>query len=92
MKLFNSKKGVGLNDFPSLAILFVVAAITLGLGATILTNVQNGQTANSIAYNASGYGLTSVNTLSQWTPTIAIVVAAAVIIGVVSTFLMMRRQ
>lgn len=89
---FNGKKGFALGEVPGIAIVLVVVAIVLGLGATILTQVQSTQTANSIAYNASGYGLTGTNTLASWQPTWAVIIAAAVVIGIISAYLMFGRR
>jgi len=90
--MLKDKKGLNLGDAPAAVIMLVVIAIVLGIGASILTTVQTGQTTNSIAYNASGYGLTGVNTFSQWVPTIAIVLAASLVIGLVMAYLMGRRN
>jgi NADH:ubiquinone oxidoreductase subunit 6 (subunit J) len=90
--MLKDKKGLGLGEAPAAVIMLVVIAIVLGIGASILTTVQTGQTTNSIAYNASGYGLTGVNTFSQWVPTIAIVLAASLVIGLVMAYLMGRRN
>lgn len=62
---------------------FVVIAIIIGIGGTILTQVQNTQTNQSIAYNATGQGLTGISTFSTWLPTVAVILAAAVVIGVI---------
>ena len=62
---------------------FVIVAVVVGIGATILTQVRTTQTANSIAYNASTSGLTGLDTMSDWLPTIAVIIAAAVVIGVI---------
>ena len=78
-------KGISINELGGLALAFAVVAITLGLGATILTQVQAQQTSNSIAYNASGYGLTGTNTMASWLPVIAVIIAAAIVIGIIVT-------
>ena len=90
--MLKDKKGLGLGEAPAAVIMLVVIAIVIGIGASILTTVQTGQIANSIAYNASGYGLTGMNTFSQWVPTIAIVLAASLVIGLVMAYLMGRRN
>jgi hypothetical protein len=68
-------------------ILVVIAAIVFGLGGTILDDIQADQTADSVAYNATNEGLSGIATLSGWLPTIALVIAAAIVIGVVVQFL-----
>jgi len=90
MKL--SKKGaVGVNTLLPLGILFVVVAIAFGLGAQVLGEIQDDQVADTYEYNASQSGLQAVDELAGWLPTIGLVVAAAIIIGVVITFLAARR-
>ena len=70
--------------------MLVVIAVIAGVGATVLTTVQSTQTSGTFAYNATGYGLSSVNQLSSWLPTIAIVLALATIISVLG-YLMLRQ-
>lgn len=68
-KMMN-KKGLSIGDMGPLAIAFVFIAVVLGIGATVLADVQADQTANGYAYNASGNGLQAVDTFSGWLPTI----------------------
>ena len=83
----NNKKGaMSLSDLAPVAIAFVFVAVVLGVGATVLASIQAGQTSQSIAYNATGSGLSSLDELSGWLPTIALVIAAAIVIGVLSFF------
>ncbi len=112
------KKGYSLQDMAPIAIAFLVVAVILGIGATILGTIRadnyagdcasvggylnetdtqgvfcagsdNHSIANastsgvSTTVNASDNGLSALNTLSGWLPTIAVIVAAAVIIGIV---------
>jgi hypothetical protein len=76
-------KGLNLQEMSGIALAFAVIAIVLGVGATILAQVQTTQDSLTIAYNATGYGLTGVSTISQWLPIIAVIVAAAVVIGII---------
>lgn len=75
-----------LEDMSGIAITFVVLAIILGIGGTILTSVQDSQTENGVAYNATGEGLDSITEFSEWLPTLAIIVVSAVVIGVIGFF------
>jgi len=75
-----------LGDLSGIAITFVVLAVTLGVGATILASIQAGQVASSTAANATQQGLDSMTELADWLPTLATIVAAAVVIGVISFF------
>lgn len=88
-----AKKGVGtLMLLWSAALVIVSLAIMYGLMANVLTGIQDTQTAGTIAHNASEHGLTSINTFSQWNPTLAIIVVAVVIIGLISLFGVARRM
>ena len=75
-----------LEDLSGIAIVFVVLAVVLGIGSTILTSIQTGQTSNGFAYNASQQGLTALDELASWQDTLAIIVVAAVVIGVIGLF------
>ena len=79
-----------LQDLAGIAIIFVVVAIVVGIGADVLTNIQTGKTAHSTEYNASQYGLQGLEELASWLPTIAIVVVAAVVIGIIALYFAMR--
>lgn len=92
MKLFKplKKKGYQVGDLLPLAIVFVVVAVAISLGADVLDDIQSTQTTDSVAYNATGYGLTAMNTFAKWLPTIALVVVIAVIIGILIVYLARR--
>lgn len=75
-----------LGDLSGIAITFVVLAVTLSVGSTILDSIQDGNVADSYAANATTEGLSSLSTLADWLPTLATIVAAAVVIGVISFF------
>ena len=89
-KLLRSQKGFTINDMSNIGITFVVTAVVLGIGATILANIQATQTAGGVAANATGYGLTSLNTLASYMPTVALVAVAAVVIGIILVFFARR--
>jgi hypothetical protein len=81
-----------LQDMPGIVILFVVIAVILGVGATILVSVRSGQTADGLAYNATTKGLEGITEISEWQPTLAIIVIAAVVIGVIGYFYVAGRR
>jgi poly-D-alanine transfer protein DltD len=66
-----------------IAIAFVVIAVALSVGSDVLTEVQDNfaDDNNSTAYNASGKGLSGLTKISNWLPTIGLVVGASVVIG-----------
>ena len=99
MKFSRSKKGsMTLSDLAPVAIAFVFVAVVLGVGASVLSSIQADQVTNTagcnstaktgcgVSYNATGDGLNSLSELSSWLPTIALVIAAAIVIGVLSFF------
>lgn len=58
---------------------------TAGWNSTLGACTVTGGKANltTTASNATGYGITGTNTLSQWLPIIAVIVAAAIVIGII---------
>jgi len=88
--IMKNKKGYTVGELLPLAITFVVIAVAISLGADVLDDIQGTQTLDSVAYNATGYGLTSLNTFGKWLPTIALVVIIAVIIGILIVYLARR--
>lgn len=85
-KLSKKAQRFTISDLGTIAIALVVAAIILGMGATILEKIQETQTVNASAYNSSGYGLTGLTTMAEFIPTIAIVAVAAIVIGIILVF------
>jgi len=79
------KKGVGLGDLPGIVMVLAVVVIAVSMISTVLSDIQGTQTAGSTAYNVTAKGLDAMSNLGQWTPTIAIVIAAAVILGILLT-------
>ena len=98
MKRLSKKGAMTLSDLAPVAIAFVFVAVVLGVGSTVLSDIQEDQVTNTAGcnsttktacgadYNASNEGLTSLSELSSWLPTIALVIAAAIVIGVLSFF------
>ncbi len=87
-----------LKQLGAVAIAFVFVAIVIGIGADVLGDIRAGQVTNTAGcnstaksscgydYNASTNGLESVDELGVWLPTIALVIAAAFVIGVLAYF------
>ena len=77
-----------LSDLPQMAVLFVIASVIIGMGAKILQDVEldtyaaSGNT-NGTAVNAIRNGTAALGNLGEWLPTIATILIAALIIGVV---------
>lgn len=94
MKLLNkmNKKGFRLGDMSGIAITFVVISVVLGIGSTILASIQDGQGVDGYAYNNTEQGLMALSELSDWQVTLATIVVAAVVIGVIGMFYAARRE
>jgi NADH:ubiquinone oxidoreductase subunit 5 (subunit L)/multisubunit Na+/H+ antiporter MnhA subunit len=86
VQLQNKRRlAVGLEELLPAVVAFVLIAIVGSVGALILQNFQSSSSipANSIAYNATSYGLKGVNTIMSYLPLIALVIVAAILIGIV---------
>ena len=81
-------------------ITFVVTALVLGIGATILAGFvtqtapagynANNQSTWSVAQNVTNNGLVSINTMASYLPTVALVAVAAVVVGVILLYFAKR--
>ena len=92
-----------LRDLAPVGVLFVLIAITLSVGGEILSNLEQQQCAKwnattntcestTTAYNMTTQGTSGITKIAKWLPTIALVIAAAVVIGVVLTSFILRRK
>ena len=104
-----NKKGFNITEVPQLVIVFLVIAIVLGVGATVLTEVQSnqctygysetlgclnstggtgGSKGTTLASNISGQGIDAQKGLGNWQGTWVVIVAAAVILGIIYRYLL----
>lgn len=65
-----------------MAVAFVIVGVSLAIGANITANVQTSQTAGSIAALAAANATAGLAQLASWLPTIGLILAASVIIGI----------
>ena len=86
-----NKLGLTVGDLATIAIVFVVAGIALGIGAQVLTNVRDTMTSGSREYLATQNATEGLSELASWMPTIGLVIAAAIIIGVIFSSFMKGR-
>ena len=77
------KKGYDLKMLAGIAVTFVILAVVISFGATILDDLQDTQETDEADWNATDAGLDSMEEFSDWLPTLALIVVAAVIIGIV---------
>ena len=78
-----TRKGIALSQLTSVALLFVLVGVTLGIGAYVNSQIQStaGWAAGTTEYMAVGNATAGIGKLAQWLPIIAIVIAAGVVIG-----------
>lgn len=62
-------------------IAFIVVSIALSIGSDIVATIQSDQTTGAYDYNASENGLSGIDSIATWLPTIGIVIGASVVIG-----------
>jgi len=79
-----NRRGLRLGDIATIAIVFVVAGITLGIGADILSDIEGSVTTGVPSRAVANVSL-GIGELAKWMPTIGLVIAAALIIGIVFT-------
>ena len=79
-----------IQDLLGIGMTIVVLGIGLAYGLQVMGDVQDDMTANSEEYNATGNAITGVAKLPEKLPTIATVIVAAVIIGILVTYLWAR--
>lgn len=90
----NTKGQYTVSSLGALAIVLIVAAIIISIGAEIMDDVKGEMTGastytcgvnGSAAYNASCGGLDAANTFGDWLDTVALIIVAAVVIGIIAT-------
>ena len=82
-----NQRAVTVSDIPGLAMILIVAAITLGLGVLVLADFKGG-IDDADANLTVDYGIAGLKELGSWMDTIAVVIAAVIILGLI--FLLFR--
>lgn len=85
-----NKKGYTITDLVPIGLAFVVLGIVLSIGAQVVANVGADLTTGSVEKNATIYANEGIEELASWMPTIALVVVAAIIIGIIIFYLAKR--
>jgi uncharacterized membrane protein len=84
MKMLSKNAKRGQLNFLNVAT-FVLAGIVVvilgGIAATILVSIQAGQTANGLAFNITGFGLTMLTNIYNQFGTVGTILGAAVLLG-----------
>lgn len=85
MKLPEIKRKISKYSFQDLlpiGIVFIVLGIALGFGADILGEVRD-DISSTDAQNITNLSMEGLTELGSWLPTLALIIVAAIIIGVV---------
>jgi len=84
MKLTKSKKGAyGLRDLGTVAMILVGAVIVIAFGAKVLSELDEEFTAGTVPDDTVKNGSEALNVLGKWTPIVALIAVAAIILGLV---------
>ena len=79
-----------IQDMLTIGLTLVVTGIGIAYGLQVMGEVQDDMTGNSTEYNATGNAIEGVAKLPEKMPTIATVLVASIIIGILVTYLWAR--
>ena len=79
-----------IDELLGIVMTLVVIGIGTAYGLQVMSDVQDDMTASSEEYNATGYAIEGVSKIPEKLPTIATVIVAAVILGILVTYLWAR--
>jgi hypothetical protein len=77
-------------DILPIGLTFIVLGIGLAYGLSVMGSVRTGMTTNSAEYNATTQAITGVAVFPSKLSLIATVIVAAIIIGILVRYLMVR--
>ena len=77
-------------DILPIGLTFVVLGIGLAYGLSVMGSVRSGMTANTAEYNATTNAIAGVAVFPSKLSLIATVIVAAIIIGILVRYLMLR--
>lgn len=79
-----------IQDLLPIGFTLIVLGIGLAYGLQVMSDVKGDMTVDSVEYNATGEAMEGVAKLPSKLPTIATIVVAAVIIGILVRYLLVR--
>ena len=81
-----------ITDIVPIVLVFVVAGIAIAYGVSVQVDVRDDFTANSLEYNATQNSIEATTKFSSKLPLIATVVIAAILIGILVRYLIVKNQ
>ena len=78
--ILQNKKGMSLGDMYPAVLTIVLIGIVLGIGLYVLAQVESNMTGGSTAINTT---ITGLGGLASWIAVIVVVIAAAIVLGIV---------
>jgi type II secretory pathway component PulF len=78
-----NKKGMALGDMYPAVLMIVLVGIVLGVGLYVLTNFTLNLGTSADAQTAVNTTITGLGTFADWIAIIVVVIAAAIVLGVV---------
>jgi len=78
--ILKNKKGLSLGDMYPAVLTIVLIGIVLGIGLYVLAQIETNITGGSTAINTT---ITGLGGLASWIAVIVVVLAAAIVLGVV---------
>ena len=83
-QILKSKKGMGLGEMYPAVLLLVLVGIVLGIGLYILVEISDQIASGSVAgAQAINTTVTGLGGLATWIAVIVVVIAAAIVLGIV---------
>ena len=80
LKLMRDKRGISLGDMYPAVLTIVLIGIVLGIGLYVLSQVEANVSGGSTAINTT---ITGLGGLASWIAVIVVVIAAAIVLGIV---------
>lgn len=86
-QFLKDKKGIAISDLAPLAVVFVILAIVIGMGAMILDEMNDsGSVTSDTAHSVLTDGISALSDFSGWFGILVLIVIAAIIIGIVMRY------
>lgn len=81
--ILKDKRGLGIGDIYPAIMAIVMVGIVLGVGFYVLSSFRDQMAANSSAYRGVNTTITGLAKFPPWMGIIVVIIAAAVVLGIV---------